>query len=68
MVSQPNKQPSEQTEVYRRKTPAQRLALGMALNRQMRELMESGLRALRPELDETGRRREIARRILYARS
>ncbi len=40
----------------------------MQMNRQMRELMDSGLRAMHPQLSAAERRREIARRTLPARS
>ncbi len=58
---------ARQVEIYRRMTPAQRLELAMNLNRQMRELMDSGLRATQPQLSADERRREIARRIRHAR-
>ena len=59
---------ARQAGIYRRMTPEQRLVLGMTLNRQMRELMDSGLKALHPELTPEARSREIARRIRHARS
>jgi hypothetical protein len=57
---------ARQVEVYRRMTPAQRLELAMQMNRDMRELMDSGLQATHPHLDAEQRRREIARRIRNA--
>jgi hypothetical protein len=59
---------ARQTEIYRRMTPSQRLALAMQMNRSMRELMDSGLRATHPHLSAGERHREIARRIRHARS
>lgn len=58
---------ARQTEIYRRMTPSQRLEQAMQMNRQMRALMDSGLRATQPQLSATERRREIARRIRHAR-
>ncbi|MBL9219555.1 MAG: hypothetical protein JNG82_13775 [Opitutaceae bacterium] len=59
---------ARQTDIYRRMTPKQRLEQAMQMNRQMRELMDSGLRATHPQLSADERRREIARRTLRARS
>lgn len=56
-----------QSAIYRRMTPAERLALAMQMNRQMRDLMDSGLRATQPSLSPAERRREIARRIRHGR-
>ena len=39
----------------------------MQMNRQMRGLMDSGLRATHPHLSDSERHREIARRIRHAR-
>jgi hypothetical protein len=58
---------ARQTEIYRRMSPAQRLEQAMQMNRQMRALMDSGLRATHPQLSLAERRREIARRIRHAR-
>jgi len=58
---------ARQTEIYRRMTPSQRLEKAMQMNRQMRELMDSGLRATHPLLTPAERHREIARRIRHAR-
>lgn len=44
-------------------TPSQRLEQAMQMNRQMRVLMDSGLRATHPHLSADERRQEIARRI-----
>jgi hypothetical protein len=56
------------TEIFRRMTPTQRLALGVRMNRQMRALMDAGLKAQHPEWTAEQRRRVIAERILYART
>ena len=48
-------------------TPSQRLAQAMRMNRQVRELMDSGLRATHPQFSAGERRREIARRTRHAR-
>jgi hypothetical protein len=56
-----------QIEIYRRMTPSQRLGQAMQMNRQMRELMDSGLRATHPHFSSEERNREIARRIRDAR-
>ena len=58
---------TRQVEIYRRMTPAQRLEQAMQMNRQMRVLMDSGLRTTHPRLSATERQREIARRIRHAR-
>lgn len=58
---------AHQTDIYRRMTPKQRLEQAMQMNRQMRVLMDSGLRATHPHLSESERHREIARRIRHAR-
>ena len=54
--------------IFRRMTPTQRLALGVRMNRQMRSLMDAGLKAQHPEWSAAERRRVIAERILYART
>lgn len=54
---------ARQVEIYRRMTPSQRLEQAMQMNRQMRVLMDSGLRATYPHLSDSERNREIARRI-----
>ena len=59
---------ARQIEIYRRMIPSQRLAQAMQMNRAMRELMDSGLRATHPQLSAEERRREIARRVSHARS
>jgi hypothetical protein len=58
---------AHRVDIYRRMTPSQRLEQAMQMNRQMRELMDSGLRATHPQLSADERRREIARRIRHAR-
>jgi hypothetical protein len=58
---------ARQADIYRRMTPSQRLEQAMQMNRQMRVLMDSGLRATQPQLSADERRQEIARRIRHAR-
>lgn len=58
----------KQVEIYRRMTPSQRLEQAMAMNRQMRELMDAGLKSTHPALSAEERQREIARRIRHGRS
>ena len=58
---------ARQVEIYRGMTPAQRLDQAMQMNRQMRALMDSGLRATHPQLSAAERHGEIARRIRHAR-
>ena len=58
---------ARQVEIYRRMTPAQRLEQAMHLNRQMRTLMDAGLRVTAPQLSAPERHREIARRIRHGR-
>ncbi|EIP97377.1 hypothetical protein OpiT1DRAFT_01814 [Opitutaceae bacterium TAV1] len=55
-----------QAAIYRRMKPEQRLAQAVRMNRQMRGLMDAGLRLQKPEWTEAERRREIARRILFS--
>lgn len=57
-----------QIEIYRKMKPEQRLAQAVRMNRTMRELMDAGLKAQRPEWSADQRRREIARRVLTART
>lgn len=54
--------------IYRAMTPAQRLAQALSLNRQMRSLMDAGLRAQHPDWSSEQRQKVIAERIRYARS
>ncbi len=58
---------ARQVAIYRRMTPSQRLDQAMQMNRQMRELMDSGLHATHPQFSAAERRQEIARRIRHAR-
>ncbi len=58
---------ARQVEIYRRMTPSQRLEQAMQMNGQMRELMDSGLRATHPQFSSVERSQEIARRIRHAR-
>ena len=57
-----------QVEIYRRMTPAQRWELAVAMQQQARELMDAGLQQSHPHFTAEERRREIARRILLART
>lgn len=57
---------ARQDAIYRAMTPAQRLEQALRMNRQMRSLMDAGLRARHPEWTEEQRRKKIAERILYA--
>ncbi|OHE88076.1 MAG: hypothetical protein A3G75_02920 [Verrucomicrobia bacterium RIFCSPLOWO2_12_FULL_64_8] len=54
--------------IYRQMTPTRRLQQAVRLNRQMRSLMDAGLRAQHPDWYEAERRRGIAERILHART
>jgi hypothetical protein len=49
-------------------TPAQRWELAVAMQQQARELMDAGLQQSHPHFTAEERRREIARRILLART
>ena len=57
-----------QVEIYRRMSPSRRLELAIAMQQQARELMDAGLRLTHPHLSAEERQREIARRILNART
>lgn len=57
-----------QIDIYRRMAPADRLRQAVRLNRQMRSLMDAGLRAQHPEWTGEQRQRRIAERILYGRT
>ena len=57
-----------QAAIYRAMSPAERLSQAMRMFRQMRSLMDAGLRAEHPEWTPEHRRRIIAQRILYART
>jgi hypothetical protein len=57
-----------QSAIFKRMSPSRKLELAMAMNRQARELMDSGLKHTHPELTAEQRRSEIARRILHART
>jgi hypothetical protein len=57
-----------QAEIYRRMTPARRWELAVAMQHQARALMDAGLRQTHPNFTAAERRREIARRILHART
>ncbi len=50
-------------EILRRKTPAQRLAMGFAANRTARRIMEGGLKSQHPDWNDLRVRAEIARRM-----
>jgi hypothetical protein len=57
-----------QTEIFRRMSPTRKLELTIAMQQQARDLMDSGLKLSHPHLSATERQREIAHRILHARS
>ena len=57
-----------QTEIFRRMSPSRKLELAIAMQEQARALMDSGLKLSHPQFTESERRREIARRILNART
>ena len=57
-----------QTEIFRRMPPARKLELAVAMQQQARDLMDSGLKLSHPHFSASERQREIARRILNARS
>jgi hypothetical protein len=57
-----------QTEFFRRMSPSRKLELAIAMQEQARALMDSGLKLSHPQFTESERRREIARRILNART
>jgi hypothetical protein len=57
-----------QREIYRRMTPTERLQQAVRMNRQMRSLMDAGLKAAHPDWPAEQRQREVARRILHART
>lgn len=59
---------ARQTEIYRRMSPKQRVAVALGMHEQARALMDAGLRATHPAWSETERRLEIARRTRHARS
>lgn len=52
-------------EIYRRKTPAQRLQIAFGLWRSTNVLLSNLLRSLHPEWDEKRLQREVARRISH---
>jgi len=52
-------------EIYRKKTPAQRLQIAFGLWRSTKTLMFNLLRSLHPEWDEKRLQREVARRISH---
>lgn len=66
MAEMNNDVQARQDAIYRAMTPAQRLEQALRMNRQMRSLMDAGLRTQHPEWTEQQRRKKIAERILYA--
>lgn len=56
---------TRQAEVYRAMTPAERLDQALRMSRQMRSLMDAGLRTTHPAWSAEQRQRVIADRILY---
>lgn len=59
---------SRQAAIYRAMSPTQRLEQAVRMNRQMRSLMDAGLRAEHPDWSAEQRRKVIAQRILHART
>ena len=59
---------ARQTDIYRRMTPKQRVAVALGMHDQAQALMDAGIRASHPHWSEAERHREIARRTLHARS
>ncbi len=57
-----------QIDIYRRMKPEERLAQAVRMNRTMRQLMDAGIRAEHPDWSDQQRQRELARRILTART
>lgn len=57
-----------QTEIFRRMSPTRKLELTIAMQQQARDLMDSGLKLSHPHFSSDERQREIAHRILHARS
>jgi hypothetical protein len=64
----PTKADEIQAEIFRRMSPSRKLELAIAMQEQTRALMDSGLKLSHPQFTESERRREIARRILNART
>ena len=52
-------------EILRRKTPAERLAIGFGLWRSARKLLRGQLASLHPEWDSERLNREVARRLSH---
>lgn len=52
-------------QIYKQKTPAQRLQIAFGLWRSARLLLSNHLRSLHPEWDEVSLRREVARRMSH---
>src|SRR5690606_1683187 len=59
---------ARQAAIYREMTPRARLEQALRMNRSMRRLLAAGLRAQHLGWDEAQVRREVARRILHART
>jgi hypothetical protein len=57
-----------QRDIVRAMTPARRLELAVGMQQQSRDLMNAGLQMSHPQLSAAQRQREIARRILHART
>jgi hypothetical protein len=72
-ATQPGSQPAHRievvddimAEVLRKKTPAERLAIGFGLWRSARMLLRGQLRSLHPEWDAAQLDREVARRLSH---
>ena len=52
-------------EIYKKKTPSQRLQIAFGLWRSAKILLLNSLRSLHPEWDEERLQREVARRISH---
>ncbi|HEY7117402.1 MAG TPA: hypothetical protein VH475_12495 [Tepidisphaeraceae bacterium] len=52
-------------EILKRKTPAERIALGFAANRTVRLVIEGSVRSQHPDWDDAAIRAAVARRMLH---
>ena len=67
-AAQPSEVDQIQIDIIRKMRPEERLAKAVQMNQTMRKLMDAGLRMEKPTWDADQRRREIARRVLTART
>lgn len=58
----------KQIAIYRAMTPERRLQQALRMNRSMRELLAAGFRLRHPDWTESEIHREVAQRILHART